>query len=172
MRPPVCAPARRLVTLGVLQGPDVEFGRTRASGAAAIDGDAAIIAGERSPPRRPRKLPHCAIGERSTIGYGVLMIGAADVGYVLKCGDTQYRTIADRKFWGAEQEQDAIRAERQRWREDVGVRKPALEVNVHRAFSNFIRKLMWLQPGGSRCVRSPIHYRRRTELFHAYLAPR
>jgi hypothetical protein len=81
------------------------------------------------------------------------MVGAADDGYVLKCGDTQYRTIADRKFWGVEQEQDAIRAERQRWREDVGARKPALEVNVHRAFSNFIRKLMWLQPGGSRCVR-------------------
>ena len=33
-------------TLGVLQGPDAEFGRTRASGAAAIDGDEAIIAGD------------------------------------------------------------------------------------------------------------------------------
>ena len=37
-----CAPARRLVTLGVLRGPDAEFGRTRVLGAAAIDGDTAI----------------------------------------------------------------------------------------------------------------------------------
>src|SRR6516162_5916726 len=60
VRPPVCAPARRLVILGVLQGPDAEFGRTRVLGAAAIDGDTAITAGARSPPRRPRELPHCA----------------------------------------------------------------------------------------------------------------
>jgi hypothetical protein len=52
-----CAPTRWLVTLGVLREPDAEFGRTWALGAAAIDGDTAITAGARSPPRRPRKPP-------------------------------------------------------------------------------------------------------------------
>ena len=36
----------RRVTLGVLRGPDAEFGRTRALGAAAIEGDTAITAGD------------------------------------------------------------------------------------------------------------------------------
>jgi hypothetical protein len=45
VRPPVCSPALRLVTFGVLRGPDAEFGRTRVSGAAASDGDTAITAG-------------------------------------------------------------------------------------------------------------------------------
>ena len=49
--------ARPPVTLGVLREPDAEFDRTWALGAAAIDGDTAITAGARSPPRRPRKLP-------------------------------------------------------------------------------------------------------------------
>jgi hypothetical protein len=40
------------------------------------------------------------------------MVGVAGVRYVLKCRDTQYRTLADRKFLGVEQEHDAIRAER------------------------------------------------------------
>jgi hypothetical protein len=40
-----CTPALRLVTFGVLRGPDAEFGRTRALGAAASDGDTAITAG-------------------------------------------------------------------------------------------------------------------------------
>jgi hypothetical protein len=44
--PPVCASARRLAALGVLQGPDAEFGRNSSMGAAAIDGDAAITAGD------------------------------------------------------------------------------------------------------------------------------
>jgi hypothetical protein len=35
------------------------------------------------------------------------MVGVAGVRYVLKCRDTQYRTLADRKFLGAEQEHDA-----------------------------------------------------------------
>jgi hypothetical protein len=46
VRPPVVRSGPlRLVTFGVLRGPDAEFGRTRVLGAAASDGDTAITAG-------------------------------------------------------------------------------------------------------------------------------
>ena len=92
-----CAPAHRLVTLGVLREPDAEFGRTWTSGAAAIDGDTAITAGARSPSRRPRKLPprpaHFAWDQRP---QGHSEGSVADVRYVLKCWDAQHRTLAVR----------------------------------------------------------------------------
>ena len=54
------------------------------------------------------------------------MVGAAGVGYVLKCGDTQHRTIASAENLRVEREQDAVRAERERlkrgrWSAQTGV---------------------------------------------------
>jgi hypothetical protein len=71
-----------------------------------------------------------ATGSDSAIGDGVLMVGVAKAHYVLKCGDTQHRTLAVRKFSA----QNKIRRNAERStldREHVAVRKTALEVNVH-----------------------------------------
>ena len=79
------------------------------------------------------------------------MVGVADVRYVPKCREAQYGTFAFRKFWGQNKNRGDFCEQSTLEREHVGARN-TLKVDVHPAFSIFIRKLMQLQPSGSRCV--------------------